>query len=343
MQFGIFTPDLSIDEQMVPYFGRHSSKMYIRGKPIRFGFKNWCLCSSNGYLYQFIPYGGASTYHDKQIGLGASVILDLLGQVEYPERHIVYFDNFFTSYYLMCLLSERKFFATGTIRKGRLAGCQLKSGKNLHKGDTDYKFDKTNDILMLRWQDNSEVTLATNFQGIEPIHNVKRWDKKNKQFQTRTQADVIWKYNQSMGGVDLHDNAVANYRISIRGKKWWNSLFCNGLDAAAVNAWKLHCFIKKNAGLKPMSQIDFKIQITEALLLANEEEDEKHEMNNESDDNRLPNLSSKEHIIVKGKARLRCKNKCGNSKDGSNKTTFMCQRCNVYLHTKCFEDFHKNK
>jgi hypothetical protein len=29
----------SVDEVMVPYFGRHSSKQFIRGKPIRYGFK----------------------------------------------------------------------------------------------------------------------------------------------------------------------------------------------------------------------------------------------------------------------------------------------------------------
>lgn len=31
IQFGVFTKHLSIDEQMVPYFGRHSCKMFIRG------------------------------------------------------------------------------------------------------------------------------------------------------------------------------------------------------------------------------------------------------------------------------------------------------------------------
>ena len=49
VQFGVFYKDLSIDELMVPYFGRHSCKMFIRGKPIRFGYKCWCLCGSNGY------------------------------------------------------------------------------------------------------------------------------------------------------------------------------------------------------------------------------------------------------------------------------------------------------
>ena len=40
IQFGAFTEHLSIDEQMVRYFGRHSRKTFIRGKPIRFGYKN---------------------------------------------------------------------------------------------------------------------------------------------------------------------------------------------------------------------------------------------------------------------------------------------------------------
>ncbi|XP_030751730.1 piggyBac transposable element-derived protein 3-like [Sitophilus oryzae] len=36
LQWGIFNFHLSIDEQMVPYFGRHSCKMFIKGKPNTF-------------------------------------------------------------------------------------------------------------------------------------------------------------------------------------------------------------------------------------------------------------------------------------------------------------------
>ena len=38
-QFGVFEKDLTIDEQMVPYFGRHSANTFIRSKPIRFNYK----------------------------------------------------------------------------------------------------------------------------------------------------------------------------------------------------------------------------------------------------------------------------------------------------------------
>ena len=39
-KFEIFAEDLSVDEQMMPYLERHLCKMFIRGKPIRFGCKN---------------------------------------------------------------------------------------------------------------------------------------------------------------------------------------------------------------------------------------------------------------------------------------------------------------
>lgn len=84
MQFGIFSHNLSIDEEMVPYFGRHSCKMCIRGKPVRFGFKLWCLTSANGYLFQFSPYGGASTKRIEGLPLGSEVVFNLLKSVENP-------------------------------------------------------------------------------------------------------------------------------------------------------------------------------------------------------------------------------------------------------------------
>ena len=58
IQFGIFNKFLSVDESMVPYFGQHSAKMVMRGKPICFGFKIWCLCGSDGYPYNMKTYQG---------------------------------------------------------------------------------------------------------------------------------------------------------------------------------------------------------------------------------------------------------------------------------------------
>ena len=57
-QFGIFTEFLSIDEQMVPYRGRHPCRQFIKNKPTRFGYKLWLLSSDDGYPYHFVPYQG---------------------------------------------------------------------------------------------------------------------------------------------------------------------------------------------------------------------------------------------------------------------------------------------
>ncbi|GBL74788.1 Chimeric ERCC6-PGBD3 protein [Araneus ventricosus] len=58
-QFGVFAEHLSIDERMVRYFGRHGCKMYMKGKPVKFGYKLWILSSFDGYPFHIIPYQGA--------------------------------------------------------------------------------------------------------------------------------------------------------------------------------------------------------------------------------------------------------------------------------------------
>ena len=89
--------DLAIDEQIIPYLGRHSAKMFIRGKPIIFGYKNWVLASSEDHPNKFETYTGACDTKDSNKPLGPQVESALLSIVENPACDCVYFDNFFTS------------------------------------------------------------------------------------------------------------------------------------------------------------------------------------------------------------------------------------------------------
>ena len=86
---------LSIDEQMVPYFGRHSAKIFIRGKPIRFGYKNWILASSDGYSYKFGTYTGACKTKDSSNPLDPQVVSDLLSLVKKTCQSLCLFRQFF--------------------------------------------------------------------------------------------------------------------------------------------------------------------------------------------------------------------------------------------------------
>ena len=57
-QWGIVDQNLSIDEQMVRYYGHHHLKQFLKGKPIRYGFKQWVMCSEDGYCYEMEVYQG---------------------------------------------------------------------------------------------------------------------------------------------------------------------------------------------------------------------------------------------------------------------------------------------
>ncbi|KAF2895862.1 hypothetical protein ILUMI_10315, partial [Ignelater luminosus] len=48
------------DEAIVSYFGRHSCKHFIKGKPIRWGYKLWVGALQLGSIVSFSPYQGAS-------------------------------------------------------------------------------------------------------------------------------------------------------------------------------------------------------------------------------------------------------------------------------------------
>ena len=68
---------VSIDESMVPYFGRHGCKQFMRNKPVKFGYKFWVAATPLGYAIQFYPYMGKDEYYDSDIGLGGSVVTKL--------------------------------------------------------------------------------------------------------------------------------------------------------------------------------------------------------------------------------------------------------------------------
>ena len=84
---------------MVPYFGRHSAKMFIRAKPIRFGFKILCLCGSDGYPYNMKIYEGKEKkLQDKPLGSRViNNIVDAMTANSSALLHELYFDKFFTS------------------------------------------------------------------------------------------------------------------------------------------------------------------------------------------------------------------------------------------------------
>nr|XP_026496431.1 piggyBac transposable element-derived protein 2-like [Vanessa tameamea] len=243
LQWGVMHDNISIDESMVKYFGHHPAKQFIRGKPVRFGYKNWVAASSTGYCYVFDLYCGKAIEASTD-PLGSRVVKMLLQKLGTdPTNHQVFFDNFFTNYNLLVDLKKEGYRATGTIRENRTKKCPLKSTKEMKKKDRasyDYRFDKQNEILLVRWKDNSVCTIATNYDTIEPLGVVKRWSPVQRQKTDVNIPKLFQTYNKNMGGVDELDQSISLYRIAIHGKKWWWVLFTYMVDMAIANAWRLH-------------------------------------------------------------------------------------------------------
>lgn len=333
MQWGVFHVDLSIDESMVKYFGRHPSKQFIRGKPVRFGYKNWMLASADGFCYAFDIYCGKS----QAIGnvsnepLGTRVVKNLLNKLETdPKDHVVFFDNFFTSYALLHELREAGYRATGTVREGRTNKCPLipvKDMKKKNRAEFDYRFDKTNQILFVRWLDNSVCTMGTNYDSIQPLGKVKRWNPIEKKKTDVNIPHVFVSYNKGMGGVDQADQSISVYRTAIRGKKWWWVLFTYMLDLAISNAWRLQllcCNTKTD-------QLQFRRNIA------------RHYLRQGIDRRKLPCSSQMPslqfdghgHFPAKMTKQLRC-TVC------HNKARWQCKKCQktMCVEKSCFEKFH---
>ncbi|CAH1991603.1 unnamed protein product [Acanthoscelides obtectus] len=128
----------------------------------------------------------------------------------------------------MKVLRENGFRATATIRDNRLKKCSVDSAKTMAKYDRvtyDFRFEKHNELLLVRWVDNNVVSIIINYDKIVPLHQARRWSKAKKEPVQIQQPNLYRSYNSRMGGVDLSEQSVNTYRVGIRGKKRWWVLF----------------------------------------------------------------------------------------------------------------------
>ena len=339
-KYVLATNNISIDETMVPYYGHHSSKQHIHGKPIRFGYKLWSAATPGGYLVYFIPYQGSKTAplpDQLRLGLGASVVLTLISHLPKDfNSYSIYFDNFFTGLPLLDELTKLGHKGTGTIRENRTEKCPLESTKAMKKKPRGTMSMRTSDNLALvRWHDNSIVTIASNCYGCNPVIKVDRVGTVNKKRQKMKVEcpHVVTMYNKFMGGVDRFDQNVDAQRVSFRGKKWWYPLFTFGLDAACQNAWQIH----KVCGNGKLSYCDFRRSVVQGYLGTYKSPAIKSPYCGSRAEKRV-HQSVRTDNDVDGHTQEPCKQtRCA---ECHQRTRLMCKKCKVPLHIHCFYVFH---
>ena len=264
-----------VDEQIIPFKGKHSLKVYMQNKPKKWGYKVFALCDSSGVILNFEPYTG-KIEHDidlPDVGISGNIVLRLTKILARHINHKVYYDNWFSSVSLLVELEKMGIQSLGTVRPNRLPGCNFSSDKAMKqqgRGALEEKIANVEDIrvLAIKWYDNKPVHLLSSFAGAYPTSAVRRWDKKEKKNVEVQCPSAVMIYNKFMGGVDLMDSLIALYRINIRSKKWYHRIFFHFLDMAVVNSWLLYrkdcqaCAINKK---EQLSLLQFKANLAACL------------------------------------------------------------------------------
>ena len=136
-----------------------------------FGFKLWRLNTPSGYLDHTEHYQGQGPEPVfPGLGMGGSVVMDLLSLLEENHYH-VYFDNLFTSLPLLDALQNKKIKGTKSLRANRTSGCLLENSQcgGKRRGKEYHKLDANTNIILVRCNDNSVMTAASTGFGVTTL------------------------------------------------------------------------------------------------------------------------------------------------------------------------------
>lgn len=329
---------LSIDESMIKYYGHHGAKQFIRGKPIRFGYKLWVCADPSGYVHHAEVYCGSSTeIQDRGFGQGGNVVLELLEKTQALPGTTVYFDNLFTSVELLEELGKLQIGGTGTLRANRVKKeMNMPDKKKFAKTERGKYFSRTCDeIEATMWNDNSVVTVLSNVDGCMPTKTAQRFSRKEKKKIDIQMPSCIYEYNRSMGGVDLSDQFANAYRTIVRSKKWWWPFFAWSVNMSTVQCWLLGRKIYDTVPSFPKMLHLIEVRRSLALhLLLTYGQAPLAPGPGPTASSAILRVTQGQHCIRKGdKKAARCK-LC------KKRTSYMCHTCEVYLHPDCFFNYH---
>ena len=142
--------------------------------------------SAKGVPYKIKIYQGRTNQGSDE-PLRTHIVKIALEICKNPKDHSDYFNNFFPSYSLIYDLATKGFRATGTMRNDKIMKCPLAERRSF-----DFRCD--GNIEIVRWNDNSVVTIGSNRCGVQPIGSGKRWIK-GKGKQNIQQPAIISSYN----------------------------------------------------------------------------------------------------------------------------------------------------
>ncbi|KAL7399436.1 hypothetical protein ABVT39_024263 [Epinephelus coioides] len=218
-------PEVTVDEQLVPFRGRCPFRQYMPSKPAKYGIKSWVACDArSSYVWKMQVYTGKPQGGRPEKNQGTRVVLDLTRGLS--GRNVTC-DNFFTSYDLGQRLLRRGLTMVGTIRKNKpeLPPALLATRERAVLS-CRFAFTRTTlDVSYLPKRSKNVVLLSTLHAAPEVSD---RPDGK---------PSVILCYNANKGGVDNLDKVIGTYSCRRMTARWPMAVFHNMLDVSSYNAF----------------------------------------------------------------------------------------------------------
>jgi len=210
----------------------------------------------------------------KTFGVGGAVVISLTENLK-PNCHYLTMDNFFTSFNLFYTLQTKQIYATGTIRTKRFSNPPFLSDKEMKKMGRGTTFEISSDIPdvnlgLVKWYDNKPINLCSNVVASGKVDMIKRWDRINKKYVYIERPEIVGHYNNTMGGVDKHDQLVSLYRCFIKSKKWTLRMVSHAFEMAVSNSWLEYINDAKQLKIKKKDTLDllgFRMRLAEELIL----------------------------------------------------------------------------
>jgi hypothetical protein len=245
---------LTVDEAMVSFKGRSQIKQYIPQKPTKWGYKIWCLVSSN-YLLAFEIYEGKTSSVERN--LGSDVVLRLTSPYQH-NNHIIFLDRYFTSATLLDELLVRGIRSCGTVRKDRLGLPPTYKTVDREMNQGEMKCWQRGELGALVWKDRRAVYLLTTHKSPADISYLNR---SGSSVQTAVPTAVL-DYNKYKCGVDTIDQMRESYSIGRKSKRWWPNLVWWLIDMCILNAYSLY---NQQQQVK-IRQLQFREQLMQQLV-----------------------------------------------------------------------------
>ncbi|KAK7862037.1 hypothetical protein R5R35_002173 [Gryllus longicercus] len=129
-----------------------------------------------------------------------------------------------------------------TLRSDRVERALLKDLKKQSRVSHHVLRDAQSSINLIRWNDNSQVTLATNldYDVVQGMTTCKGWSREKRERTSFPMPSLVKEYNKCMCEVDLFNQMRGLYRIRMRKNRWYFPIFRFCLNGAVVNSWPLY-------------------------------------------------------------------------------------------------------